>query len=277
MREIHLNGYIDEDVWFGDEITPGMLHDELYPRELQAPDDVRIILNSYGGSCNAATRMYDELSAYPGNVHVIVSGTAASAATILASAANRLEMTPGSLFMIHDPTMGAYGNAADFQAALDMLRVCKDSILNIYCQRGFHNRAEVAAMMTATPWMDANAAKDFGFIDGLVSAPMDGISNSAFERVVDKEDAKAKVQAWYDRHKPIRRMENTTKASDAPTADTVQITDTVPTEPLRAAEANTPNTAQAAEKNTAEMPILSGTPAAQLEKRLSLLQPYETK
>ena len=30
MREIFLNGYIDEDVWFGDEITPGLLNEELY-------------------------------------------------------------------------------------------------------------------------------------------------------------------------------------------------------------------------------------------------------
>ena len=30
MRTINLNGYIDEDVWYGDEITPVMLHDALY-------------------------------------------------------------------------------------------------------------------------------------------------------------------------------------------------------------------------------------------------------
>ena len=30
MRTINLNGYIDEDVWYGDEITPAMLHDALY-------------------------------------------------------------------------------------------------------------------------------------------------------------------------------------------------------------------------------------------------------
>ena len=30
MRTINLNGYIDEEVWYGDEITPAMLHDALY-------------------------------------------------------------------------------------------------------------------------------------------------------------------------------------------------------------------------------------------------------
>lgn len=94
MRDIHLNGYIDDEAWFGDEITPEALHGMLYPEEEEAHGDLRIFLNSYGGSCNAAVRMFDDLRAYPGSVHIIVSGTAASAATVLAMAADRLEMTP---------------------------------------------------------------------------------------------------------------------------------------------------------------------------------------
>lgn len=65
MREIHLNGYIDDAEWFGDEITPESLHEMLYPPGEGAQDDLRIILNSYGGSCNAAVRMFDDLRAIP--------------------------------------------------------------------------------------------------------------------------------------------------------------------------------------------------------------------
>ena len=101
VRTINLNGYIDEEVWYGDEITPAMLHDALYG---EFSDDVRIILNSYGGSCNAAVRMHDDICAYPGKVHLVISGTAALAATVLSAAADTLEMTPGSLYMIHDPS-----------------------------------------------------------------------------------------------------------------------------------------------------------------------------
>ena len=185
MREIHLNGYIDDEIWYGDEITPASLHDELYPQDAQPGEDVRIILNSYGGSCNAATQMYDELKAYPGNVHIIVSGTAASAATVLAMAANRLEMTPGSLFMCHDPIMGAYGNEADLEQAMGILRACKNSIINMYCQRTWHSRDDVAAMMRATTWMDANAALQEGFIDAVMTEPAAGVTNAAIEHQVD--------------------------------------------------------------------------------------------
>ena len=61
MRELSLNGYIDEESWFGDEITPDSLHELLYGKDSAAADDVHIRLNSYGGSCNAATRMFDDL------------------------------------------------------------------------------------------------------------------------------------------------------------------------------------------------------------------------
>lgn len=167
MREIHLNGYIDDAEWFGDEITPESLHEMLYPPGEGAQDDLRIILNSYGGSCNAAVRMFDDLRAYPGNVHIIVSGTAASAATVLATAADRLEMTPGSLWMIHDPSVMAWGNERDLEEAIRLLRACKESILNVYSRRCRKARDEVGAMMRDTTWMDAGAALQDGFIDGM--------------------------------------------------------------------------------------------------------------
>ena len=124
MRTINLNGYIDEEVWYGDEITPAMLHDALYGENSEFSDDVRIILNSYGGSCNAAVRMHDDIRAYPGKVHLVISGTAASAATVLSAAADTLEMTPGSLYMIHDPSTVAWGNERDFGEAIALLKAC---------------------------------------------------------------------------------------------------------------------------------------------------------
>ena len=150
MRTVELNGYIDEEAWFGDEVTPESLHALLYPEGADAQEDLRIILNSYGGSCNAAVRMFDDLRAYPGSVHIIVSGTAASAATVLATAADRLEMTPGSLWMIHDPSVAAWGNERDLEEAVRLLRACKESILNVYGQRCRRPRGETRAPRCAT-------------------------------------------------------------------------------------------------------------------------------
>ena len=167
MREINLNGYIDDEVWFGDEITPDSLHETLYEPGVNQLEDVHIRLNSYGGSCNAAVRMHDDLVAYPGKISITISGTAASAATVLAMAADTLEMTPGSLFMIHDPIVGAIGNEADLMEAIGLLRACKDSIINVYATRTLAGRDQIAQMMKETTWMDAEAALAYGFIDRI--------------------------------------------------------------------------------------------------------------
>lgn len=198
MRELSLNGYIDDESWFGDEITPESLHDLLYGTEDTLPEDVHIRLNSYGGSCNAAVRMFDDIRAYPGNVMITISGTAASAATVVAMAADRLEMTPGSLFMIHDPSTVAYGNERDMDEAKAVLHACKESILNMYGTRIRVSREDAADMMSATSWMDANEAFDKGFVDGITETP-DKLPTDSVEHKVTLGTAKAGVQAWFDR------------------------------------------------------------------------------
>lgn len=205
MREINLNGYIDDEIWFGDEITPETLHESLYGVNNEYSDDVHIRLNSFGGSCNAAVRMYDDIRAYPGSVSITVSGTAASAATMLCMAADQLEITPGSLFMIHDPSMLAFGNERDLTDSINLLRACKESILNMYERRVRVSRNDTAAMMTAATWMDANAAFERGFVDAIKDDPVKYPVNSAEDRAVYVEKAKASVQAWLDRKgKPMR-------------------------------------------------------------------------
>lgn len=198
MRELSLNGYIDDESWFGDEITPESLHNLLYGTEDTLPEDVHIRLNSYGGSCNAAVRMFDDIRAYPGNVMITISGTAASAATVVAMAADRLEMTPGSLFMIHDPSIVAYGNERDMDEAKAVLHACKESILNMYGTRIRVSREDAADMMSATSWMDANEAFDKGFVDGITEMP-DKLPTDSVEHKVTLDTAKAGVQAWFDR------------------------------------------------------------------------------
>jgi len=201
LRELTLNGYIDEDVWFGDEITPESLHESLYGANDEHGDDVHIRLNSYGGSCNAAVRMFDDIRAYPGSVSITVSGTAASAATMLCMAADRLEMTPGSLFMIHDPSMMAFGNERDLTDSINLLRACKESILNMYERRVRISRSDTADMMTAATWMDAKGAFERGFVDAIADDPVKYPVNAAEDRAVYAKKAEEGVLAWFERKK----------------------------------------------------------------------------
>ena len=303
MREINLNGYIDDEVWFGDEITPDSLHEMLYEPGTDQAEDVHIRLNSYGGSCNAAVRMHDDLVAYPGKISITISGTAASAATVLAMAADLLEMTPGSLFMIHDPIVAAIGNEADLMDAIKLLRACKDSILNVYATRTMAGRDQIAEMMRNTTWMDAEAALAYGFVDRVATPnPASTIINCAVARDV----AEKKVQLWIDRHKALsnayRKKDQTKtvipKEDKADEQQEQQLIHVVAVEGAQTTEAEnaapTPEAAISlppdvpAEAGEAEAPEDSpganhpdepdsGTPIGQLRKRLALIMPSEAK
>ena len=190
---------------YGDEITPESLHESLYGANNEFTDDVHIRLNSYGGSCNAAVRMFDDIRAYPGSVSITISGTAASAATMLCMAADQLEITPGSLFMIHDPSMMAFGNEQDLSDSINQLRACKESILNMYERRTRVSRNDTSSMMTATTWMDAKVACEYGFVDSIVDDPVKYPVNSAENHTASVDYAKQKVNDWLERKKkPIQ-------------------------------------------------------------------------
>ena len=146
-------------------------------------------------------------------------------------------MTPGSLYMIHDPSTVAWGNERDFGEAIALLKACKESILNIYSRRSPIDRGTLAAMMTATTWMDAGAALAQGFIDG-VADPQTCPADSAAVRTVSRKDAEAKVRLWLERCYS-RKQENTAA-------------------PPAAAQCENP-----------------GVPADQLRKRLDLIKPNE--
>lgn len=281
MREIILNGYIDDEVWFGDEITPENLHAVLYDDSKNQTEDVHIRLNSYGGSCNAAVRMHDDIVAYPGKVNITVSGTAASAATVLCMAADHLEMTPGSLWMIHDPSIVAIGNVRDLKDAIHLLEACKESILNVYSARIRITREQASAMMSKTTWMDAQTALEDGFIDSILTVKQAGPQDS----IVSQPDAERKVQVWIDRHNvtaPARNNHILLKegvlheAQDRPTA--------AGQAPQMEEEAQEPSAPATEEVPTASPPVDEpqplmnpGTPVSQLHKRLALIMPPEAK
>lgn len=201
MRKLAFNGYIDSERLFGDEITPEMFHAMLYGESGELKDDVTITLNSFGGGCNAATQMYDAMRAYPGKVRVVVSGTAASAGTVVASAADVLEMTPGSLWMVHDPSTMAWGDEEALMQSVNMLRATKESIVNIYARRCQRPRAEIARLMNEATWMDAGAALAYGFIDRISDQGTNSgaVADSAAPAPIAPEAAQARVNAFLER------------------------------------------------------------------------------
>lgn len=163
-RTLTINGTIAEESWFDDDVTP-----ELFKNELTAGNgDITVWINSPGGDCVAAARIYNMLTEYAGRVTVKIDGLAASAASVIAMAGDKILVSPVSMLMIHNPATIAMGDHTDMQKAIDMLNEVKESIMNAYAAKTGLSRAKLSRLMDEETWMNANRAVELGFADGII-------------------------------------------------------------------------------------------------------------
>jgi len=166
VRTLYLEGYIAEDSWFDDDITPKQFKSDLYGNGLS--DDIIVKIHSPGGDCFAAAQIYNMLKEYPGKVSVRVDGLAASAASVIAMAGDEVCVSPLSVIMIHNPAMLVAGEVADLQVGINLLSEVKESIINAYQSKTGLSRAKIAHMMDAETWMSAHKAIELKFADKIL-------------------------------------------------------------------------------------------------------------
>ena len=97
-RTLRLAGPIDVESFWGDEVTPKAFREELESEE----GDITVWINSPGGNVLAAAEIYTMLRDYKGAVTVKIDAIAASAASVVAMAGNKVLMSPVAMLMIHD-------------------------------------------------------------------------------------------------------------------------------------------------------------------------------
>ena len=165
-RVLRLEGPIDEQSFWGDEITPADFRSELEAEE----GDVTVWINSPGGNVFAAAEIYTMLREYKGSITVRIASIAASAASVVAMAGDRVEMSPTALLMIHDPITVAMGNVKDMEKAIETLGEVKESIINAYAAKSGMRRSKIADLMSNETWMNAKKAVEMGFADVVLYA-----------------------------------------------------------------------------------------------------------
>lgn len=177
---LYIDGVIAEDSWFDDDVTPKLFASELKNKS----GDITVWINSPGGDCIAASRIYTMLLEHKGNVTVKIDGLAASAASVIAMAGTEVLMSPTSLMMIHNPLTVAIGDSKEMQKAIDMLREVKESIINAYEIKTGLSREEISNLMDGETWFDKNKAIEMGFCDGTLidKRTSDVATNMVFSR-----------------------------------------------------------------------------------------------
>ncbi|EGO8792572.1 Clp protease ClpP [Enterococcus faecalis] len=214
-RTLYLNGQIAEVSWFDDDVTPQLFKDELMSGE----GNITVWINSPGGDCVAAAQIYNMLKEYSGDVVVKIDGLAASAASVIAMAGDKVVMSPVAMMMIHNPSTVAFGEKVDMQKAIAMLDEVKESIINAYEIKTGMSRTKLAHMMDAETWMDAHSALDLGFADeiiGKVDEDIPQAGNLVFSEatvmnsLMDKIAKRCRIQPPEPKEEP--KPTNTVKA-----------------------------------------------------------------
>ena len=134
---------------------------------LPADAAIDLRLNSPGGSVFDAVAIYNALKRHAGEITVWIDGIAASAASYIAMAGDRVVMPENAFLMIHDPSGLVMGTAEDMRATADALDKVKGSLIQGYAAKSGATDEEIAALMAAETWLDAKDALDLGLIDRM--------------------------------------------------------------------------------------------------------------
>lgn len=153
----------DEDTayWWG-----GVSAEALVP-EIRAVKGgtIHLRINSPGGDVFAAQTICQAIKDTGAKVIAHVDGYAASAATVIATAADEVEISEGAFYMIHNAWTWAMGNANDLTATAGLLGKIDGSLAAQYAKKSGMDVAAIRTAMDAETWYTAEEAVAAGLVD----------------------------------------------------------------------------------------------------------------
>lgn len=164
-RIIFLGTPIDDTV--ANLIMAQMLH-----LESEEPDkDVWLYINSPGGSITSLFAIYDTMQYIKPEVSTVCMGMAASAAAVILAggAAGKRFALPHARVMLHQPHGGAQGQATDIEIQAKLIIEMREQLNEILAEHTGQSLEKVALDTERDYWMLADAAKDYGVVDAILT------------------------------------------------------------------------------------------------------------
>ena len=162
---------VAEAGWF---TSDGAVIAKDFRKALEGLKNVTVHINSPGGDVMAGAEIYSALREHSlsgrGNVTVIVTALAASAASIVAMAGDRILMHPVAYMMIHNPWTIAMGDAKELRKTAKVLDEISEGLISAYQTRTGKDRDELKKMLENTTWMSAVTCVEEGFADEIIGS-----------------------------------------------------------------------------------------------------------
>lgn len=129
---------------------------------------LNVEINSPGGDVFAGLAIYNALKLSGKEIVVKVMGVAASAASLIAMAGDKIVMPKNTFMMIHNPWSFAMGNADELREQADTLDKIGSSLLATYAARTGKSEDEIAPLLAKDTWLTADEALELGFATEVV-------------------------------------------------------------------------------------------------------------
>ena len=175
------------EIFIYDDIGYSGMTAKDFVEDLKALGDVKeltVRINSYGGEVFAGLAIYNFLARHPANVTVWVDGIAASIASVIAMAGDKVIMPDNAFMMIHRSWGLVIGNAETMEEWAEIMRKFDNSIMLTYQKKSPKPVDEIEQLMSDESWLTAAEAVEWGFADE-VSAPVELAARATF-RVFNK-------------------------------------------------------------------------------------------
>lgn len=163
--ELFVYGFIGQ-TWDGSGVSAKEIARALSKSKARS---IRVSINSHGGSAFDGVAIYNALRSHPAKVTARIDGVAASSASLIAMAADVVEMPRGSFLMIHNPWTYAGGESKDLRQTADMLDKISGEFIGIYSSRSGLDAETVKDQLDAETWFTPAEAAASGYataVDG---------------------------------------------------------------------------------------------------------------
>jgi ATP-dependent Clp protease, protease subunit len=156
-----------------DDDSANRLVAQLLALSMEDPEsDICLFINSPGGSVVAGLAVYDTMQLLPNDVATVAVGFAASMGQILlcAGAPGKRYALPSAQVVMHEGSAGLGGSAADVAIQADNLTATLDRMRRIIARHTGRSLDEVVRDVGRDRWFDAEQAREYGFVDHVVTS-----------------------------------------------------------------------------------------------------------
>jgi ATP-dependent Clp protease protease subunit len=135
-----------------------------------ADRDIWVYINSPGGIISSAFAIYDTMQHISAPVNTICMGMAASAGSFLLAAGTngKRAALPHARIMMHQPSGGAQGTAADIEIQAKEILYLRDKLNQLYAQHTGRTKEQIELDIDRDRFMSADEAKEYGIIDKVI-------------------------------------------------------------------------------------------------------------